>query len=55
MTNQELIDYWEKSAKDALDTYDDYKNQFYKKATPEYADKWLKVGMDIFKEMEAMV
>ena len=124
MTNQELIDYWQKAAKDAMDTantlfipgkyhhclfflhlaiekiskavfvknknatpppshdllrlaeiaglkiatsrklelaeitsfnisarYDDYKNQFYQKATREYTNKWLKIGKNILTEM----
>jgi HEPN domain-containing protein len=35
--------------------YDDYKQQFYKKATSEYARKWLEIGEKIFKEMEIML
>lgn len=35
--------------------YDDYKQQFYKKATLEYAQNWLEIGEKIFKEMESML
>ena len=32
--------------------YDDYKQQFYRKATAEYAKKWLEIGETIFRETE---
>ena len=32
--------------------YDDYKRQFYNKATKEYAKEWLNKGKAIFKELE---
>lgn len=35
--------------------YDDYKKQFYAKATKEYAEKWLDKGKTIFIELEAML
>lgn len=35
--------------------YDDYKNQFYKKATTEYTNKWMKIGKTIYQEMEAIL
>lgn len=35
--------------------YDDYKKQFYIKATKEYAEKWLDKGKAIFAELEAML
>lgn len=35
--------------------YDDYKQQFYKKATSEYSQKWLKIGEKIFREMEDLL
>ncbi len=35
--------------------YDDYKKQFYAKATKEYAGKWLETGKTIFMELEAML
>lgn len=35
--------------------YDDYKQQFYKKATSEYSQKWLKIGEKIFREMENLL
>lgn len=28
--------------------YDDYKLKFYKKATKEYAQKWLTIGKDLY-------
>ena len=33
--------------------YDDYKKQFYAKATKEYTEKWLDKGKTIFTELEA--
>jgi HEPN domain-containing protein len=35
--------------------YDDYKKQFYAKATKEYAKKWLETGKTIFTELEAIL
>ncbi len=36
-----------------LDTrYDDYKLSFYKKATKEYAEKWVKVSIDLYTWVE---
>lgn len=35
--------------------YDDYKQQFYKKATSEYSQEWLKIGEKIFREMESLL
>ncbi|MBI2309972.1 HEPN domain-containing protein [Candidatus Collierbacteria bacterium] len=32
--------------------YDDYKQQFYKKANAEYAQKWLDIGKNILEEVE---
>lgn len=29
--------------------YDDYKRSFYKKATPEYSQKWIAISKDIYK------
>lgn len=30
--------------------YDDYKFKFYKKATKEYAEKWLKIGKKLYHD-----
>lgn len=35
--------------------YDDYKQQFYKKATAEYAQQWLEIGKKIFTETEHLL
>ena len=31
--------------------YDDYKQKFYKKATQEYATKWLNIGKELYKTL----
>lgn len=32
--------------------YDDYKLSFYKKATKEYVEKWLKISESLFRKVE---
>lgn len=31
--------------------YDDYKLKFYKKATQEYTEKWLRLGKELYQEL----
>lgn len=35
--------------------YDDYKQEFYKKATYEYALKWLNIGKKIYKHLLSLL
>lgn len=35
--------------------YDDYKQQFYHKATQEYTKKWLSIGTTIFEEAKHLL
>ena len=35
--------------------YDDYKLKFYKKATREYSDSWIKKGKKIFNKIENLL
>ncbi len=35
--------------------YDDYKFKFYKKATREFTDKWLKIGKELHEEFNRIL
>ncbi len=35
--------------------YDDYKFQFYKKATEEYSKKWLSIGKQVYQQLHQLL
>lgn len=35
--------------------YDDYKQSFYKKATPEYTTKWLEIGIQVYNYLLSLL
>lgn len=49
LNEEKLIQLAEISTFNIAARYDDYKFQFYKKATKEYAENWLKAGKELYK------
>lgn len=55
ITNEEKEKFAEISTFNIAARYDDYKLKFYKKATEEYSDLWIKNGEKLFDKIKALL